>query len=283
MERLSVIILNYNTPEMTRQCLEALVRFRGAWELEIILIDNGSRKKMLTDDWFRAHVERSIENPTNRGFAAAVNQGIEAATGEWLILLNSDAFLREGTLGAMFEALSRHPECGIAGPKTFSADGTFQVSAGAFPTLWGEFLSATRLYKLLPHTLYLSEEKLRGESRAFVPVDWISGGCMFIRREVIRKIGLMDEGYFFGVEDMDFCFRAKEAGFQVGYVPAAALTHLHSRSAGGTRTRFKLENERKGKVRFFAKRFPKKIWLSRIVSGMYRARMATLGFFGKLT
>lgn len=282
METVSVIILNYNTPDVTKQAIEALVKNQGDFDVQVILIDNGSREKLIQDEWFHRTVHTYIENDTNKGFAAAVNQGIQASTGEYIFLLNSDAFMNVGTLSGLVTFLKGNEPFGIVGPKTVYADQSFQISAGRMPSLWGEFLVATKLYKIVKHSLFLMESELTECSSSAVSVDWVSGGCMMMRRALIERIGTFDEHFFFGVEDMDYCYRAKKDGFQVGYLPGVDVVHLHSYSSGGTRTRFKLDNEALGKEYFFRKHFPRKVISRLLVSFLYRTRIGLLKLSGKL-
>lgn len=281
MEKISVIVINYNTPDMTRTALETLVRNKGVFDLEIIVIENGSEKKMAPDTRFREIVSLYLENQENIGFAQAVNQGIKRSTGAYILLLNSDAFLDEGSLAAMAAFLKENEAYSIVGPKTVNRDGTFQVSAGRFPNLLGEMLSATRLYRYMRHPMFLGERSLlKGISS--LSVDWVSGGCMLIKREAVAAVGIFDGRYFFGVEDMDFCYRVKAAGYLVGYLPHAAITHWHGYSSGGTRSRFKLEHEARGKALFFQKHFPRQKVSRYVVLWLYHMRIALLGLFGKL-
>lgn len=281
MEKISVIIINYNTPAVTKQAIQALLQNRANFDVEIILIDNGSKEKMIRDEWFREVVHIYIENDTNRGFAGAVNQGLEKATGGYIFLLNSDAFVNSSTLSGMVHFLKENKNYGIVGPKTVYTNGSFQISAGNFPSIFGEFLVATKLYKIINHPLFLMEKNFSKNSSS-ISVDWISGGCMMITKEVVDRIGIFDEHFFFGVEDMDYCYRAKKGGFSVEYLPLVEVTHLHSYSSGGTRSRFKLENESLGKGYFFRKHFPKKIVSRIMIAFLYWARIQLLDFSGKL-
>lgn len=282
MEKISVIIINYNTPEITKQALQALVKNQDNFDLEIILIDNESKEKVVQDEWFHKTVHTYIENPENKGFAGAVNQGIKIATGAYIFLLNSDAFISEGALTGLVSFLKENEAYGIVGPKTINADRSFQVSAGRFPSLWGEFLVASKLYKKMKYSLFLMERGVEGNTAQVMAVDWVSGGCMLIKRVVIDQIGLLDPHFFFGVEDMDYCYRAKKRGFFIGYLPSVVVTHLHGYSGGGTRSRFKLEYEAAGKEYFFHKHFPQKIITRLFIASLYWIRICLLGLFGKL-
>jgi GT2 family glycosyltransferase len=282
MAHISIIIINYNTPEVTRQAIMSVVRHASDADTEMILIENGSEKKVALDDDFRGRIAHVIGNGTNLGFAAAVNQGLRAATGDIFLLLNSDALLGAGSLEKMVGFLESHPEVGIVGPKTISPDGSFQISAGAFPSLPRECSVFSGLYKQDIGSPFLMEREAESSSDPFLSPDWVSGGCMMIRKEVALRIGFFDERFFFGVEDVDFCFRAKEAGFQVAYLPSAVISHRHGYSSGGARSRFKLEHEASGKEYFFRKHFPNRVLARLLIVWMYQARIGVLQALGKL-
>lgn len=284
MAGISVIILNYNTPEATREAVRSIFdRRSGDAHTEIILIENGSERQVEVDDELRGHITKRIENDRNLGFAAAVNQGVCAASGDIFLFLNSDMELPEGALRHMEEFLRTHEDIGIVGPRTVYPDGAFQISAGNFPSLWNEFSSCFGLYKYGARSTFLTEREVGdpGE-KGYLPVDWVSGGCLMVKKAVTDRIGLLDERFFFGVEDMDFCLRARQDGFLVAYLQTVSVPHLHGLSAGGTRSRFKLEHEASGKTYFFRKHHPQRLFARLAVWAMYRLRISLLGMFGKL-
>jgi hypothetical protein len=169
-----------------------------------------------------------VRNDHNAGFAAANNQALRQARGELLLLLNSDAYLRPGSLDAFIEAFDRHPEMGIAGASLWNADGSPQPSWGDFPRPWVEFLFQSLLFKVWPSPFPYGRRVhplLRRAYRRFQWVDWVTGAALMMRRRVWETIGGLPEETFMYGEDMAYCARARAAGFRVGYLPEARVEH----------------------------------------------------------
>jgi GT2 family glycosyltransferase len=224
----SVILATYNTRDLLARCLEALPAALEGVDYEVWVVDNGSQDG--TAEWLRAaHPEvRLIRNPDNRGFAAANNQAMAQARGRYFLLLNTDTIPLPGSLTALVDYLERHPEVGMAGGSLLNPDGSPQGCAADFPTLWTELL-------LLTGPL---GRRLLGPSFPFhppvespMPVDWVSGACLLVRREVVEAIGGLDEGYFMYSEEVDWCWRARRAGWAVVVIPQARVIHLGSATA----------------------------------------------------
>lgn len=228
MLTLSVIILNYMDPELTVRSVEALKQSAETIGLktQIVVVDNSAKetaetlKKLLEND------VTVIENLENQGFSRANNQGIKIATGDYILLLNNDAFVNPETLRKGFEYLKANPECGVWSPKLIGEDGKFQVSCAKLPSLWG----------------------LIGEYIRFKNPDWypnldkwneptnvgnVVGAYMLFRRSLIDEVGMLDEDYFFNVEDVDFCKRIHEAGYMVIYDPRYSVVHIGGASQPG--------------------------------------------------
>lgn len=252
MELISVIIINYNTPAMTENAISRFINWADGFNYEIILIDNNSTKKM-SGAFLSQRRIRFIQNTQNIGFAKAVNQGVSIASGDYILLLNSDALVEKDTVKDLLVYLKNNQPAGIIGPRFIYPSGENQVSSGKFPNLWREFFRLFMLNRLLPFDAYNKDFK------TVRPVDRVSGGCMLIKREVINRIGLFDEGYFFGAEDMDFCLRAGKSGWQTVYYPLVKLVHYHSFSSGGRKTIQTIKLERNSLDYFFKKNFSKKI------------------------
>lgn len=279
MKKISAIVLNYNTAAMTARALDEFLKASGNLNREIILIDNGSAEPMTYENPSVV----MIKNPENVGFAKAVNQGIALATGEIVLLLNSDVFISEKTLKEMMSHLDSDSRTGIVGPMFLYPNGRFQTSAGRFPTPWSELLrfsmagkvvtGGTLIYRNPFNRKFFKEPRL---------VDWVSGGCMLIKRSVIEKIGSLDERFFFGVEDFDYCYRAQQAGFKIMYLPTVTIIHHHGFSSGGRRSTSSLRREQQGMDYFLKKHFPRKVFLHRFVTCLYRGKIFVLdSIFGK--
>jgi len=255
---ISIIIINYNTQEMTLEAIQK-VRLHTKRPHEIILIDNGS--DVFEEEKFLAEDVTVIRNSENKGFSVAANQGLRKAQGRFLLLLNSDAFVENGVLDTLAQYLERHEKVGVIGARMQYPDGLSQVSAGFFPTFLRAVFTYSTLYKYLPHSMFLYENNYftRNYFKMPVSVDWISGGCMMIRRSVIEKIGYLDEQFFFGGEDLDYCYQVKKYGWEVVYHPLVEVIHNHGHSSGNVRSLFSLKHQGEGMLKFMKKNFPKRI------------------------
>lgn len=251
MKRLSCIILNFNTANLTRQAVAAFLAAVEGSEARVILIDNGSTEAFLPPEDERVIF---IRNPRNLGFAAAVNQGLRLSAGDDVLLLNSDVILSQTALTAMRQYAAAEPSVGIIGPGMTFPDGTFQESAGWFPSLAGEFWRFSKLGRIFRAGMLVYPENFTPEtfSKA-IPVDWVSGGCMLISGQALERLGPLDENFFFSVEDIDYCRRASEAGFKVAYLPFVSVIHHHGFSSGGHSSVFSARQEKKSMAYFLKK------------------------------
>lgn len=275
--KLSIIIINYNTPEMTARSLRALQAASAHIGHEVILIDNNSEKKLDAEAIRELRAAHYIENAENLGFAAAVNQGLELARGEYIFLLNSDVIVDSDTVQKALRYLDSHPQTGLAGLRLIYPDGKTQASCGRFPTLIREIWRFSMIAKILPvGTLIYPQALNRRFFLSDQPVDWVSGGALFIRRSLLDQIGILDPGYFFGLEDWDICFRAQQAGWKVSYLSTVPAVHYHGLSAGGRRSTWTLGQEKKSAAYFWHKHFPGQKLSLEIILMLYRIKLAYL-------
>jgi len=224
----SVVIVSFNTqPELLR-CLDSLAE-NVSLPLEVVVVDNASEDG--TVEALRREQPRVqlIANRENVGFARACNQGLGAARAPFVLVLNSDTEVRPGAVEALVQALERHPDAALAGPRTLNSDGTLQASFGPPLTLLGEWrqrrlMSALRARR--PEALQELEETWRGAREP----AWISGSCLLARRSALEEVGLFDEGFFLYEEDVDLCLRLKRAGWRLVLEPDAAVVHHVGRS-----------------------------------------------------
>jgi GT2 family glycosyltransferase len=232
---LSIIIVNYNTKDFLRQCLEGLEQeSRRVKELEIIVVDNGST------DGSPGMVEkefpwvRLIENKVNLGFAAANNLGIKNSSGRYVLLLNPDTIVPPGTLRTMVDFMDKHPEVGAATCRIELPDGSLdQACHRGFPTPWNALAYFTSLAKIFPKSKLFASYSL-----TYLPLDKIheiDSGCgafLIIRREPGDQIGWLDEDYFWYGEDLDFCYRLKQKGWKIMFVPTTKIIHYKGVASG---------------------------------------------------
>ncbi len=232
---LSVIIVSWNVADFLRRCLESLreeAARLGTLSLETIVVDNASSDG--TQEMMRASFPevRLIANQDNRGFTGANNQGIAASGGRYLLLLNPDCELMPGALRAMADQMDSDSRVGVTGPQLLNTDGSHQSSRRRFPTLLTALIESTVLQGYFPHARvlrrYYCEDLPDDETRE---VDWVVGACFMIRRQAIEEVGTLDEGFFMYSEEMDWCFRIKQAGWKVVYLPVARVVHHYARSS----------------------------------------------------
>jgi N-acetylglucosaminyl-diphospho-decaprenol L-rhamnosyltransferase len=175
---------------------------------------------------------RIIANAENGGFTRGNNQALAAAQGRYLFLLNPDTELRPGALQTLIDYMDAHPRVGIVGPRLFYGDGSPQSSRRRFPTLATAFLESTKLQQWFPRNRVLMRYyMLDTPDDATQEVDWINGSAMFVRREIYDQIGGFEEAFFMYSEELDWCYRAKQAGWQIVYLPTAQITHYEGKSS----------------------------------------------------
>lgn len=244
---LSIVIVNWNTREMLRECLDSLFNNIKGLDYEVIVVDNGS-----TDGSTQMVVEqfpdvRVIENRENVGFARANNQGISLSSGKYILLLNSDAFIQDDSIQKMLAVLEANPRVAIAGAKLVYPDGSPQVSHGPLPTLTIECLRLFGLDKILE----IGQSADHFEE--FIETGTVEGACFLTRRQALDQIGVMDEGYFFFSEEVDLCYRAHLHGWKVVFVPGTRVVHVRGGSTGVVPRRVLMLY--RGKLQYFEKHF----------------------------
>src|SRR5579883_1928976 len=229
MHDIAVIIVSWNTREDLRKCLSSLFAEPGPQcTFDVWVVDNASQDgspEMVRRDFPKAHL---IAYDQNLGYVKANNQAIaETADARYAFLLNSDAFIHgPETLDALVKFADENPKAGIAGARVLNPNGSLQLSCRRFPTLGAGFFRNTYLGRLFPNNRYAREYLMGDFNHAEArTVDWVSGCAMFIRRELIDKIGPLDERFYMYCEDVDICRRAWEAGYEVWYCPTATVTH----------------------------------------------------------
>jgi Fe-coproporphyrin III synthase len=282
--KVSVIIINFKTKETTSEAVDKFLR-KLDLKTEIILIDNSSADGSV--EYFRGKYGSSenvvlIANDSNLGFAKAANQGMKIAQGEYILLLNSDVFIKDNFI-KMLEYAKSNPEIGAIGPRMVYGDDSLQYSFGRFPGVINEFCRLFLLYKILPFgTVSIDNFFNRKKFKQISEVDWVTGGCMMISRSALEIGKSLDENYFFGVEDIDFCHRIKKAGKKIIYFPETEVLHLHGFSSGGKRSTFKLKLEKSGLEYYYSKFYPDKKLASALISFFYAVKIKLIEFLENL-
>lgn len=229
---LSIIYINYNTRGLLKQSLKHLYLMKPALDFEIIVVDNGSKDgsaKMVHDFFPRVKL---IEPGKNLGYSRGANAGFSAASGNYIAIFNPDIFISPGSLEAMVNYLDANPESALVGPKLTNPDGSLQHSCYRYPKFYTpllrrSFLGSTFFGKKELARYMMSDydhEEVRG-------VNWLLGGAIMGRADVLKKIGFFDERFFLYFEDTDLGRRLNGAGYKVVYLPSAKMVHLHRRES----------------------------------------------------
>jgi N-acetylglucosaminyl-diphospho-decaprenol L-rhamnosyltransferase len=218
----SAIVVTYNAAPWIERSLESL-RETGA---EVIVVYNGSTDGTL--DLVREQFPKArVVEQENRGFGAGNNAGMRAASGRYFLLLNPDAWLTEGALDNMVAFADEHPEAGVVGPRLLNPDGSLQRSVRGYPTPWRLATEYFFLRKLAPHSEALNALFGAGFDHESVrEADYLFGACLLVRREAVDSIGGFDEDFFLMSEEVDWCYRFRQAGWKVFFYPGAEAYHV---------------------------------------------------------
>lgn len=250
---LSVVVVSWNVAPLLRRCLAAVFASAPGRALDVWVVDNASRDESVAMVRRAFPQAQLIANATNRGYAAAVNQGLRACRGWAVLLLNPDAELQGDALEVMACYLETHPNVGIVGPRLVYPDGRTQPSRRRFPTLATALCESTPIQRFWPnhpavHRYYVADQP----DDAAQEVDWLVGAALLVRRSAIAEIGLLDEGFPVYWEETDWQRRLRRAGWRVCYLPQARVLHHEAQSTSQARLQQHLWFQQ-GKVRYFAK------------------------------
>jgi GT2 family glycosyltransferase len=244
---ISIILVCWNNKKYLDPCLESIYDGRLRSAFEILVVDNGSTdgsQEMLRDKFPQVKI---IQNDHNVGLGRASNQGIEASSGKYILLLNNDTLVDSPSFDTMVNFLDEHSEVGAVGGKLLNPDGSVQACYNNFSTLMEEFLIATRLGELFNNSYpsIVNDDQIKS-------VDWISSACLMLRRETLNQIGLLDEEYFIYGDEADLQYRLKKGGWLVYYLPNATTVHFGGRSMDRWRRRKMVY---RGKMLFYRKSY----------------------------
>lgn len=230
--KLSIIIVSWNVCDELLECLRSIKKNSASHKFEIIVVDNASTDATVDNVKANFPEVTLIINTENRGFAAANNEGIRRAEGRYVLLLNPDTILHSKSLDVLVEFMDRNQDVGACGPKLLYSDGTIQPSVRRFP----DFYSA-----LYQNTVFRNLRIFRRQYRRYkmfdfgfetqMDVDIVMGAALMTRRSIIDQIGPLDEAFFMYYEEADLCYRIKQAGWRIMFIPQAVITHLGGRSA----------------------------------------------------
>lgn len=253
MTDLSIIIVSWNVETMLKACLNSILHTDDKrYTTEVIVVDSASTDgtvEMLQREFPQVQLLVQTENV---GFTRCNNIGLQAATGRYMMLLNPDTEVVGNALSQMVNYLEANPAVGIVGPHTLNTDQTNQSTKRRFPTLAVGFMESTWLQALAPKNIlsrYYAEDIA---DTATADVDWVQGSALIARRAVYEQIGRLDEGYVMYSEEMDWCKRAKDAGWRVVYIGDAEIVHHGGKSTEQATARKHIYFQ-ESKLRYFHK------------------------------
>jgi GT2 family glycosyltransferase len=235
------------------------------FRIEILVVDNGSQDGSGSEVKKRFPFVRLIENDKNLGFARAVNQGLQKASGRYVLLLNPDTQVKNGAIERLMSFMDAHPKAGISGAQLLNSNGSKQNSIANFPSLATELLNKNLLR-------WLSPERFPGKERNYsepIEVDSVIGACMMVRREALDQVGFLDEDYFLFLEETDWCYRMKKAGWKIYHNPQVEVYHFQGKSAEAERKRAKVEYYR-SRYHFFKKNKGNLQWVILLIGLLIR-------------
>ncbi len=254
---ISVIVVNYNAGSLLTDCISSVITQAD----EIVVVDNASSDISLETCLNRFQdnpKQKIIKNNSNLGFAKACNIGALNSKGDYLLFLNPDCQMHQGSVDALKDVITQEKNFGMVGGLLINPDGSEQGGGRrAIPTPWRSFVRAFGLSRLssrwpeLFDDYHLEKQPLPDSP---VEVDAISGACMLVKREAVDDVGLWDEDYFLHCEDLDWCMRFRQNGWRILFVPSAKVTHELS-ACSKSRPYFVEWHKHKGMLRFYHKFF----------------------------
>jgi len=226
---IDVLVVNYNTAHLLGEMFEAVERAAGGIPVRYLVVDNASSDGSPAALKAEARIDTLILNEKNVGFGRANNQLIPHLKGDFVLLLNTDAFVSPDSLRESLRFMREHPRCGLHGVRLLGRDGELQPSCRFFPTPLNLFVVRCGLQRLFPALQAVDDMSWPHDApRA---CDWVPGCYYFIRREVVDQLGLFDERYFLYCEEVDHCKRVQGAGWQVMFNSWTSVVHVGGESA----------------------------------------------------
>ncbi|MDP2518456.1 glycosyltransferase family 2 protein [Shimia thalassica] len=223
---LSIVIVNWNTREMLRDCLQSVFDTLSDLKAEVFVVDNASEdgsQDMVRNSFPQVNL---ICNTDNRGFAAANNQALALASGRYVLLLNSDTLVHGDVLSASCSFMDGRPEVGVMGCRVLNRDGTLQITGSGYPSLLNLSLMTTGLWKLKNVPFFDRYQMQTWDRRTEREIDVVSGCYMVVRKTAMDEVGLLDEDFFFYGEETDWCRRFADAGWKLVLSPVGEITHF---------------------------------------------------------
>jgi hypothetical protein len=243
--KLSIVIVNYNTERLLRGCLESVYAGANGTPFDVWVVDNNSRDNSVAMLGSEFPQVRVVQNGSNVGFSKANNMAIARSEADYILLLNPDTLIIEDAIERVVRFMDERPEVGVCGCRVLNKDRTLQLACRrSIPTPKVAFYRLTGLSRLFPRSPVMARYNMTYTNPAQThEVDAVSGAFLMIRREAVEDIGLLDERFFMYGEELDWCLRAKRAGWSVVYYPDAEIIHYKGES-----TKY---NSRKATLEFY--------------------------------
>jgi len=243
--KLSIVVICWNDRPVIGNCLGSIYQRTHSTDFEVMVTDNGSvdgSVQFIRDNFPQARI---LENGENFGFARANNLGIQMSKAELVLILNPDTVIHSGALDELVAFADRHPEAGAFGCRILNPDGSLQCCARPFPTIWRNWIWALYLRSLVHlSNVFMSDTYPGWTGDSERTVDWQSGCCLMIRRDLLNNIGGFDENLSYHCQDVDLCHRVWDSGHSVLYTPKATITHSGGFKFSRFGIRFELEKYR---------------------------------------
>ena len=223
--KVSIILVNYNSSALLRQCLKSIYEQTKEISFEIIVVDNASSdnsREIVCSEFSNVQLIKSAEN---LGFSRGNNLGASLAKGTYLLFLNTDTILFENSIKVLSDFLDKHPDVGAIGPKILFEDGCFQLSSGRLPNLFREFIDKI-VYSLARNRRKVMCPLLERWHKTTKVVGWLTGACLMVRQSAFSQVNGFDENLFMYFEDKDLCKRINASGWQIMYYPSTSTIHL---------------------------------------------------------
>lgn len=252
MTDLSIIIVSWNVADLLSACLDSIQVNSSDLDIETIVVDSASRDHTVAMVRERYAWVTLIPQAENVGFTRGNNIGLEVATGRHLLLLNPDTEIVGDMLAQFVNHLDNNPEVGMIGPHTLNTDGTTQSSRRRFPTIATAFFESTWLQPIAPRSILDAYYIADADDHDTFEVDWVQGHALMVRRDVYAQIGGLDPGYVMYSEELDWCKRAKDAGWKIVYVGDAQVIHHGGKSSDQVGA-YKYIHFNRSKIRYFNK------------------------------
>lgn len=242
---ISIIIVTWNSENWIKRCLDSILATSGDLKMEIIVVDNFSKDK--TQEILKPYGSqiKLIQNSSNLGYAKGCNQGLKIAQGNYILLLNPDTEITENSLKKMRDFMEKNPEAGALGPQLLDFEGQIQPSCRRFPNYKLLLWELSGLSRLFPKSKIFGAWKMGDfDFKSTREVEQPMGSALLIRKKVIDQIGLMDERFFLFYNDVDFCYRIKQAGWKIYFYPEAKIFHSKGASTGQVKIKKIIQSHR---------------------------------------